>query len=137
MSRHITGTPQPKGGKTKKKQSISSLKKKLWTEFSLYIRNRDNNICFTCGRKGEKSGIHAGHFIAKASGGLALYFNEENVRAQCYHCNINLGGNQWEYGTRLGEELVKKLYKLKNENWKWSVTDYEEKIKYYKELNNK
>jgi 5-methylcytosine-specific restriction endonuclease McrA len=115
-----------------KKKSISTLKKNLWTVFSQYIRTRDNFICFTCGRKGEGSGMHAGHFISKAAGGLALYFNEDNVHAQCYHCNINMSGMQWEYGQRLGEEKVKELFKLKNETWKWGMKDYEERIAEYK-----
>lgn len=137
MSTHITGTPQPKSGKAKKKPSISSLKKKLWTEFSIYIRNRDKWTCFTCGRKAEGSGLHAGHFISKSVGGISLYFHEENVNAQCMRCNIHLGGNQWEYGQRLGQEKVDKLYKIKNETAKWSISDYQEKILYYKGLNNK
>ena len=133
-SKHITGIPQPKSGKSKKKQpSISSLKKKLWEVFSKYIRARDSYICFTCNRKGEGSGIHAGHFIPKSVGGILLYFHEENVRAQCYHCNINLGGNQWEYGQRLGEETVKKLQLLRRETLKWGVGNYIEKIEFYKE----
>lgn len=117
------------------KKSISTLKKKLWKEFSIFIRTRDNWICFTCGRKAEGSGLHAGHFISKAVGGLALYFDEENVNAQCYNCNINLGGNIWEYGQRLGKEKVDSLYKKKLLYTKWSIEDYENKIKYYKEKN--
>jgi hypothetical protein len=119
----------------KRKKTISQLKKILWKEFSIFIRNRDKYLCFTCRRKGEGSGMHAGHFISKSVGGLALYFNEKNVNAQCYNCNINLSGNIWEYGQRLGEETVQELYKLKNETWKWSTEDYEVKIDFYKEKN--
>lgn len=115
-----------------KKKSISTLKKKLWTLFSQYIRQRDKYICFTCGRKGEGSGMHAGHFISKSVGGIALYFHEDNVHAQCYNCNINLGGHQWEYGVRLGKEKVDELYKIKNQINKWTIEDYEKKIEYYK-----
>lgn len=129
------GVPQPKSGKAKKKPSISKLKKKLWAEFSLYIRNRDKWTCFTCGRRAEGSGLHAGHFISKAVGGISLYFHEENVNAQCYNCNINLGGNIWEYGQRLGPEKVARLYQIKNEIAKWSVEDYQAKILYYQGLN--
>lgn len=131
MSKHITGTPVPKSGKKKKTPSISKLKKKLWEVFSKYIRTRDNYICFTCGRKGEGSGMHAGHFITKSTGGLALYFNEDNVHAQCYNCNINLSGNIWVYGKKLGDEKVEELYRLKQENWKWSIFEYEQKILEY------
>jgi hypothetical protein len=129
-----TGTKKEKSSSPKKKQpSISKLKKNLWTIFSLYIRTRDNYTCFTCDRKGEGSGMHAGHFITKAVGGITLYFHEENVHAQCYNCNINLSGNIWEYGQRLGAEKVAELYKLKQITAKWSITDYEGKIAHYKQ----
>jgi len=131
--KRIEGVPQPK----KKKVSISKLKKKLWTVFSLYIRQRDNYICFTCGRKGEGSGMHAGHFIPKSVGGIGLYFHEENVHAQCYNCNINLGGNQWEYGQRLGVETVNKLMKIKGEYHKWTENDYNVRLKSYPQENPK
>jgi hypothetical protein len=130
---HVTGTPQPKSGKKKKTPSISKLKKKLWETFSLYIRTRDNYTCFTCGRKGEGSGMHAGHFVPKSVGGLALYFHEENVHAQCYHCNINLGGNIWEYTVKLGLAKSEELHRLKGITTKWTVSDYEEKIAHYKQ----
>ena len=75
--------------------------------------------------------MHAGHFIPKSVGGLALYFHEDNVHACCYHCNINLGGNLYEYGVKLGKKIVNKLYKLKQT----IVKDfpYEDKIAEYKE----
>lgn len=114
------------------KKSLATLKKNLWKAFATYIKNRDDWTCFTCGRKGEGPAINAGHFIPKAAGGLALYFNEDNVHAQCVSCNLFLEGNHYEYGLRLGKEKVAELYKLKNETWKWSSYDYDEKIKYYK-----
>jgi hypothetical protein len=115
------------------KSSISKLKKKLWIVFSKYIKQRDKNICFTCGRFAEGSGMHSGHFITKSVGGIALYFHEENVHAQCYNCNINLSGNIWEYGKRLGEKKVAELYKIKQQTNKWSSQDYEDKIKHYEQ----
>lgn len=118
-----------------KTKTIGQLKKDLWKVFSLYIRNRDKNTCFTCGRHCEGSGYHAGHFIPKSVGGLALYFDEENVNGQCYNCNINLGGNQYEYGQRLGKKKVEKLMKKKLLSEKWSTDDFKEKIRYYKEYN--
>lgn len=112
------------------KQSL--LKRKLWKVFSEYIRRRDKNACFTCGRTASGSGYHAGHFISKAAGGLGLYFHEQNVHGQCYHCNINLGGNSYIFGQKLGEKTCKELYALKNQ----IVKDfpYEEKIKHYERL---
>ena len=127
----------PKIQKMKTKPNIAKLKKKLWLEFARYIKNRDGDSCFTCGIYCEGANAHAGHFIPKSVGGISLYFHEENVHKQCMRCNIHLGGNQWEYGQRLGQEKVDKLYKIKNETAKWSISDYQEKILYYKGLNNK
>ena len=117
----------------KKKQSITALKERLWKVFATYIKNRDGWSCFTCGRRGEGSAMHAGHFIPKSVGGIALYFDERNVHAQCYHCNINLGGNQYVYGKRLGE-IADELYHIKNIVMeKWNERTYEAKIAEYED----
>lgn len=118
------------------KSKISQLKRKLWKVFSAYIRQRDKYTCFTCGRKATGSGMHAGHFIPKSVGGITLYFHEDNVHAQCYNCNINLGGNQYIYGKKLGEETVKVLFALKNNTAKWTEEDYLERIKHYEQKLN-
>ena len=124
------------GLRKKGKQKISVLKRKLWEQFSLFIRRRDNYTCFICGRKGDGGAMHAGHFIPKSIGGIALYFSEDNVHACCYHCNINLGGNLYEYGQKLGKEMCDKLYAIKNQNGnKWTEQDYLTKIEHYKKLN--
>lgn len=123
-----------KRGTLKKKspQKISILKRKLWTVFSKFIRERDKYTCFICGRKGEGGGIHAGHFIPKSVCGIELYFHEDNVHACCYHCNINLGGNLYEYSVKLGKEKVDELYRIKNQvTSKWSVEKYLEMIQKY------
>ena len=117
-----------------KQKSLAKLKKDLWKIFSLFIRKRDGGVCFICGRRANGSAYHAGHFIPKLVGGLELYFNEKNVHGCCYHCNINLGGNLYEYGVALGPEVVKELYDIKK-NTKgvvWDAEKYEEKISYYK-----
>lgn len=119
-----------------KQKSLANLKKDLWKVFTLYIKNRDGWRCFTCGRSCEGSGAHGGHFITKSIGGIELYFNEDNVHCQCYNCNINLSGNIWEYGQRLGTEKVNELISLKAKSKKaqWGRAEYEKKIAYYKEL---
>lgn len=112
-----------------KKQSNALLKKKLWKVFATYIKQRDKGTCFTCGKRASGFGIHAGHFIPKSVGGIALYFHEHNVHAQCFNCNINLGGNQYIYGQKIGKKKVAELYKIKQQ----IVKDYpfQEKIEYY------
>lgn len=115
-------------------------KKELWKVFAKYIKTRDNYTCFTCGNKGEGSGMHAGHFIEKSVGGLSLYFDERNVHAQCYRCNINLGGHHSEYYPRMikkyGQDVVDELLDLKRNGYrKISNQEYADLIeKYQKKL---
>ena len=131
------GTKMMKRGTLKKKSpaKISVLKRKLWQVFSEYIRKRDGGICFICGKKCEGSGYHAAHFIPKSIGGVALYFHPENVHGCCYHDNINLGGNLYEYSLKLGPEKVKELYAIKNgPPQKWDAERYEFEMNWYKQL---
>ena len=88
----------------KKQPKISTLKKKVWTLFSTYIRLRDclkttglpdYGKCITCGKTIPRSLLQAGHFIAGRHN--ANLFSEEGTHAQCYNCNINLHGNTLEY----------------------------------------
>lgn len=122
--------------KTAKPKTEAWWKKKFWTVFSLYIRTRDNFTCFTCDRKGNGSGMHAGHMIPRAAGGLSLYFHEQNVHAQCYHCNINLGGNGAIYAVKhiekYGQEAFDEIIRLKNQGFKkYTIVDYQNLIEEY------
>lgn len=133
------GKNKPKKKVSKPTKGVSKLKKELWKLFSLFIRKRDNFQCVTCGKIGEGGGIHAGHFITGATCGTKLYFDETNVHAQCYHCNINLSGNWVKYE----EFMIKKYGKDYTDNLKLRRTLeagnkvelnwYEEKIKTYKQ----
>ncbi len=120
-------TPLRKQSKTK----ISVLKRKLWEVFAKFIKQRDAYTCFTCGKKAIGYGMNAGHFIPKSVGGLTLYYNEDNVHAQCSYCNLTLGGNQYIYGQKLGEKKVAELYALKQKSVKWSELDYQKLINHY------
>ncbi len=78
-------------------------KGKLWKIVSQYIRKRDKNICFTCGKRSDGQGMHAGHFIPSSVAGSNNYLNwdERNIHAQCYACNVNRGG----WGERYAEMM--------------------------------
>jgi 5-methylcytosine-specific restriction endonuclease McrA len=117
----------------RKKTELEKQKDELWKWFSKYIRLRDKGICITCGKFAEGSGYHAGHFIASAAGGLILRYNEENVHGQCYNCNINLGGNQYEYAKKLGLKKAEALLRLKHKVIPSSEFPFLEKIVYYKD----
>lgn len=121
-----------------RKTTPGKMKKKFWKVFSQYIRTRDGYICVCCGRKGEGSGIHAGHYIPKSIGGLSLYFHEQNVHAQCYSCNIHKSGNWPEYRkfilNKYGEEVEKELLELKDKGYRSiSMDEYAELIEEYTE----
>lgn len=122
-----------------KAKSLAKWKKDFWRVFSQYIRLRDGYKCFTCGRVGSGSGIHAGHYIPRAAGGLRLYFHERNVHAQCYHCNINLSGNSDLYSVALvskyGNKTLATLRKLRLQDvstpLQYTIEDYQKLIKQY------
>ena len=137
------GNKTPKNGNFKRitmsKKTITSLKKQLWKIFSKFVRERDKYRCFTCGKEATGSGMHAGHFITGATCPVTIYFDERNVHAQCYHCNINLSGNWVIYERKMidkyGQDIVNdlKLKRTLDQGTKLYEDWYEEKINYYKE----
>lgn len=118
-----------------KNWTLGKWKKEFWKTFSEWVRKSGKGICFTCGIKKEWKEQQAGHFKPAGSCGLAIYFHEDNVKCQCYRCNINLQGNQYEFGIRLGEKKVKELEKIAREkkDLKYSARDYLNLINKYKQ----
>ena len=107
-----------------KKGSTAWWKDRTWKMFSKYIRMRDYAKqddpepyiadCITCGKGYPIAGqgcLQAGHFITRVRG--AILFDERNVHAQCYNCNIRLKGatdNYTEYMQRTyGQETIDEL----------------------------
>lgn len=63
------------------------------------------NVCYTCGKSGlSGSNWHTGHLWPKASLGAYLKYDIRVLRPQCYHCNINLGGNGAVFYRKMIEE---------------------------------
>jgi hypothetical protein len=117
----------------------SPLKAKLWKIFSLYIRLRDadgqgNCRCISCGRIKRWNDCDAGHFIPKNKGN-AVYFDENNVHAQCRHCNSFLHGNLGDYRVNLEKKIGRQRVNLISykEIKKYSEFEYEMLIKHYKQ----
>ena len=125
----------------KSKTPEARLKSELMDLVKKHIKKRDGNICFSCGITGLMgSNWHAGHFIRDSVGGVALRYNLTNIHSQCARCNIFLSGNEGEYYIKMvdkyGQEFVDELFRIKHqEQAKWSKQDYQDKINYYKELN--
>lgn len=132
----------------------TKLKKDLWTVFSRYIRLRDaldyqqNHpeyfgeplaVCVTCRRVGKalgQGGMQAGHFIPGRQG--SYVYDERQVNAQCYRCNVELKGNWPEYlefmVAKYGQETVDHMmYEQRRETVKYAASDLEELENTYKE----
>lgn len=127
--------------KKKKLKSLQSLKRKAWSLFSLWVRQRDAdhrglNNCVSCGKVIDWKSLQAGHFIPK-SHGLVYYFHEKNVHPQCEYCNIwdkenaKIMYTQWMIG-KYGVTILDELQELKKTPAKYSRGDYETLIELLK-----
>lgn len=116
------------------KWDLRKFKKEFDKIFALYIKERDNWTCFTCGKQARGHGMQNGHYIPRGACGLELYFSEENCHAQCYKCNHELEGNRHVYREKLGEKIHNKLYDIfykRNGALKWDKHDYLRKMEEY------
>tara|TARA_R110000824_G_scaffold387303_1_gene582534 strand:- start:1628 stop:2032 length:405 start_codon:yes stop_codon:yes gene_type:complete len=120
-------------------KTISKLKKELDTWFSLFIRIRDADdlgfvMCFTSKRFYHYKNIHAGHFMSRKS--HSTRWDEYNVQPQSAADNIFAQGRQYQFGKELdfkyGEGTAERLQQKARQIQKFSRSDYEEKISYYK-----
>lgn len=121
--------------------SLARLKRKLWELCREITRESYGNTCFTCERTGLYGGNYqTGHFITSSTCSTEIRYSLDNLRVQCYHCNINLSGNWTAFERNLvrdhGREWVDDL-KRRNEETKGLKYDslwYEAKIKEYEKL---
>lgn len=122
------------------KSNISKLKKKLWELCKELTRARWGNNCYTCGSFVQFP--HTGHFISSSICSTELRYSLDNLRPQCYACNIHRSGNWLAFEERLikenGKKWVENLKKL-NQQTKgglYGVTWFEKKIEEYEQLKN-
>lgn len=120
--------------KKEKKETVSSLKKKLDDIFSKYIRlrNADENgmvKCFTSDKIMHWKEAHAGHFISRRH--LGTRWHPINVQVQSPKENLFNQGNAPEFGKRILEQYGQKhydelFYQAKNivkmERWFYEVS---------------
>ncbi|UCV00280.1 recombination protein NinG [Acidovorax radicis] len=96
-------------------KTLPKLKKEAEREFNAFIRARDAHLpCISCGAPPpDLSGLHAGrdagHYRSVGSA-AHLRYHEDNVHAQCVHCNQYGAGRAVEYRigliARIGEGRV-------------------------------
>lgn len=121
----------------KKQPALATLKKKLDSVFSVFIRRRDKGVCFTCGKKLPWKQQQNGHYITR--GCLQLRWDERNCNCQCVGCNIFKNGNYTEYAIRLlkkhGPNILAELDREKWKIRKMTRANYEDLIAHYSKLN--
>jgi NinG protein len=119
--------------KAPKKGTLAWYKSEFDRVFSVFIRIRDDGVCFTCG--GEKYWRYQqnGHYVSRSY--LATRFDEENCNCQCSACNIFKKGNYVQYSIRLvrkyGAQILEKLDKKKDQIVKFDIPWYKKAIRKY------
>lgn len=72
---------------------VSKLKKKLWQLCREITIARYGSTCYTCGKECSGSNRHCGHFIPSSICSASMRYDLDNLRIQCYWCNILKSGN--------------------------------------------
>ncbi len=102
----------------KKIQTISKLKKELWNECRRIVRARFNldgeYYCFTCGNLTPIP--HTGHIISSSLCSASLRYDLDNLRLQCYMCNIHKSGNWISFYETLGKDYIDELLRRNKES---------------------
>ena len=128
--------------KERKKNLSEGLKRKqdyvrdLQKVFNQFIRLRDKDQkCISCGAELKKK-YDAGHYYSVGNYPY-LRFNEDNVHAQCVHCNQHRGGNLHEYSIglkqRIGVDRYNALVESRHNQHAYDITEIIRLIDYYKQ----
>jgi 5-methylcytosine-specific restriction endonuclease McrA len=125
----------------KRKSELAVLKKKLWELCKQITRARYGNACYTCGARNlEGSGWQTGHFITDSVCSTALSYDLDNLRPQCYSCNIHRSGNWIAFEKNLTRDHGKKwVENLKKRNeatvgLKYDILWYRKKVAEYERV---
>lgn len=131
-----------KKSRKKKRITTGQLKKKVWTEFSIFIRTRRANAdgmtkCCTCPSVKHWKEMQAGHFLRGRLN--ANLFDERGTNEQCYACNVGRDGNVVEYYEWMlehhGKEVIDELRRKNVVTHKWGPDELADLLAKYKGLN--
>lgn len=128
-----------KGVKRKKVVPVSKLKRKLWQLCRQIIIKRYGNSCYTCPSvQLVGSSLHVGHFIPSSISSAELRYSLDNLRPQCFACNIHRSGNWVSYERHLiADGIDVEALKQRNRDtagMKYDILFYQKKIEEYTEL---
>lgn len=129
------------GNKRKVKSDLSKLKAKLWKLCREIQIKRYGSDCYTCPSKDlSGSSRHLGHFIPSSICSTSMRYDLDNLRVQCYACNIHRSGNWVEYEKHLIRDGIDvQELKDRNEQTKGGMFRedwYEQKIVEYSQILN-
>jgi 5-methylcytosine-specific restriction endonuclease McrA len=125
--------------KRKPKSELSKLKAQLWKLCREIQIKRYGSDCYTCNSKDlSGSSRHLGHFIPSSVCSTSLRYDLDNLRVQCYACNIHKSGNWIEYEKHLLRDGID-VQELKDRNEKtkggmFREGWYEGKIQEYSQI---
>lgn len=116
--------------KKRQKSELALFKKKLWRKFADFVKKRDGNTCFSCGKTPLiGNDWHAAHCFS-AGKYPALRWRLDNVFSGCAKCNIWLKGNYVEFHARykecFGQEKYDELFSHRNDVKQWRLEDLKE-----------
>ncbi len=124
-----------------KKPKVTLIKRKLWDECRRIIRARHGNTCYTCGHGGlEGSNWQTGHFISSSICSVYMRYHLDNLRPQCYNCNINKSGNWIAFEAHLildfGKDFPEQLKQINRDTTgkQYDILYYQDKLEEYKKL---
>ena len=112
--------------KPHKTVTLKKLKAKLWQLCREIQIKRYGSDCYTCPSKSlEGSNRHLGHFISSSICSTELRYSLDNLRIQCYACNIHKSGNWLAYERHLIADGID-VQELKDRNEKTKGGMYRE-----------
>lgn len=142
LAPRLKTSPARKTKRRPRKPKPSTVKRKAWNEFSVFIRTRGAdaegmNACFTCEREFHWKELQAGHFIRGRLN--ANLFEQRAVWPQCLRCNIHFQGNVVVYYKKMlemyGQEVIDELILQNSKTKKWVPGEMESLLEHFKTLN--
>jgi hypothetical protein len=117
----------------KRENNTRLLKAKLDKVFSIWIRIRDNGVCFSCGDKKHWQEQQNGHYVSRSK--MSTRYDEQNCHCQCLPCNVFKKGNYPAYSEALinkyGVAIISILNKKGQEIKQWTANELKFLITYY------
>lgn len=116
--------------RSKSKNKLPAQRTKTWDLFAAYVKQRDGNVCFSCGKGGLIShDWHAGHMFPSGNNAVIRY-EPKNVHSQCGRCNCFLRGNGAAYVAHFlevyGLAELQRIQAKRGQEKRWTRVELEE-----------